>query len=143
MRKFKLIKEYPGSRNLGCIIIDEEGVGEYLMPDDDTYDCNLFTVATFDPGDLPEFWEEIKVKKNEKIKYLDEDLVRFINKYLPNLDWEGNDSSAWADMKLDFSGCIEWELMNSIGNAIVAAIGCEYRISIRPRENRIIIHYYD
>lgn len=62
MRKFKLIKEYPGSPKLGSIyILDEQYAGEY-------YRSGFNTLYKDRIESQPEFWEEvIEIKKDYEI----------------------------------------------------------------------------
>ena len=78
-----------------------------------------------------------------KIEYLDEDLVDFINKYLPNLNWKGEDTSASADLLTDEWGTITDSLMRQISNAVAATGDKEFALTIRPNENKLIIYYFD
>jgi hypothetical protein len=79
------------------------------------------------------------------IENLDEDLVIFINKHFPNLDWNGGDTSADADLLLDEDGTIDYDLMISISKAMkkIAKKNEEFTLTIRPSENKLIIYYID
>ena len=77
------------------------------------------------------------------IEYLDEELTNFINKFFPNLNWEGQDSSASADLILDEHDTVEDELMNTIADAIIATRKEDFALTIRPNENKLIIYYFD
>lgn len=77
------------------------------------------------------------------IENLDEELVNFINKFFPNLNWEGQDSSAAADLILDEYGCIDWQLIEKIGEAIASTIDEDFDITIRPSTNKLILFYVD
>lgn len=79
----------------------------------------------------------------KNIKNLDEELVNFINEYLPDMNWEGSDTSAAADLVLDEYDMIEYELSLAIANAILATEGDEFTLSIRPRDNKLILYYID
>ena len=78
-----------------------------------------------------------------KIEYLDECLVDFINQYLPNLNWEGEDTSASADLLLDEYQTITDDLMMSISNAMIATKNKGFSLTIRPSENKLILYYFD
>ena len=77
------------------------------------------------------------------IENLDETLVDFINEYLPNLNWKGEDSSAAADLLLDEYSTIEDDLMMSIAKAMIAIKDEEFTLTIRPSENKLILYYID
>lgn len=79
------------------------------------------------------------------IEKLDEALVDFINKYFPNLDWDGEDTSADADLILDEYSDIDDDLMQSIANATIAIVtnNEEFTITIRPSTNKLILYYID
>ena len=77
------------------------------------------------------------------IEFLEEELVEFINKFFPNLNWDGHDSSAAADLIIDNYGCIDYDLMYSIGEAMQALKNKEFTLTIRPKENKLIIYYID
>ena len=78
-----------------------------------------------------------------KIEDLDQDLVDFITKYLPNLNWEGGDTSASADLILDEYSTITDDLMSQIANAVVATRNEGFALTIRPSENKLILYYID
>lgn len=78
-----------------------------------------------------------------KIENLDIELVSFITKYFPELEWEGECSSAQAEIPLDEYGTIDYELMISIGKAIKKTKKEEFELTIRPSENKLIIYYVD
>jgi len=78
-----------------------------------------------------------------KIENLDEDLVAFINTHFPNLNWEGEDSSASAKLSLDEYSTIEDDLMMSIANAMIETKSKEFTLTIRPSENKLILYYID
>ena len=78
-----------------------------------------------------------------KIENLDENLVAFINKYLPNLDWEGTDTSASVSLLLDEYSTIDDELMMLIAKAMIATKNEEFTLTIRPSENKLILYYFD
>ena len=78
-----------------------------------------------------------------KIENLDEELVAFIMKYLPMLDWEGSDTSAQAELLLDEYKTIDDELMDAIGKAINKTRKEDFVLTIRPSENKLIIYYID
>ena len=78
-----------------------------------------------------------------KIENLDEELVAFIMKYLPMLEWEGSDTSAQAELLLDEYKTIDDELMDAIGKAIKKTRKEEFVLTIRPSENKLIIYYID
>jgi len=78
-----------------------------------------------------------------KIENLDENLVDFILKYLPNLNWEGEDSSASADLLLDEYSTIDHELMVLIAKAMLQTENEEFTLTIRPSENTLILYYFD
>lgn len=77
------------------------------------------------------------------IENLDEDLVIFINKYFPNLEWDGEDTSASADLLLDSDETIDYDLMMSISEAMLITKNEDFTITIRPSENKLIIYYID
>jgi hypothetical protein len=77
------------------------------------------------------------------IENLDETLVDFINEYLPNLNWDGKDSSADVDLLLDENSTIEDDLMMTIANAMIATKDKEFTLTIRPSENKLILYYID
>jgi hypothetical protein len=77
------------------------------------------------------------------IENLDETLVNFINEYLPDLNWNGEDSSADADLLLDAYSTIEDDLMMSIAKAMIALKDEEFTLTIRPSENKLILYYID
>jgi hypothetical protein len=77
------------------------------------------------------------------IENLDETLVDFINEYLPDLNWDGEDSSAAADLPLDEYSTIEDDLMMSIAKAMIAIKDEEFTLTIRPSENKLILYYID
>lgn len=77
------------------------------------------------------------------IEFLDEELVKVINKWFPNLDWNGEDSSASADLILDEYGTIDDDLMLSIGKALHSIQHEEFCLTIRPSENKLILYYID
>lgn len=79
------------------------------------------------------------------IENLDENLIVFINKYFPNLDWDGEDTSADADLILDEYSDIDDDLMQSIANATIAIVtnNEEFTITIRPSTNKLILYYID
>ena len=77
------------------------------------------------------------------IENLDEDLVEFINNYFPNLNWEGSDSSASADLILDADNTIDSKLMDAIAYGVGATSGEEFELTIRPSENKLILYYID
>ncbi len=77
------------------------------------------------------------------IDNLDEELVEFINEYLPDLDWDGEDTSASTDLLLDEDLTIEYDLMMSIANAMLATEDKEFTLTIRPSENKLILYYID
>ena len=78
-----------------------------------------------------------------KIENLDEDLEKFIMKHFPNLNWEGTDTSAEADLLIDRYDTIDFELMRSIGKAMKKCRYEEFTLTIRPSENKLIIFYID
>lgn len=78
-----------------------------------------------------------------KIENLNEELVSFINEYFPNLNWEGHDTSAAADLTLDSDNCIDSNLMESIAQAAIATRLEEFTLTIRPKENKLILYYID
>lgn len=60
MKKYKLIKEYPGSPELETIIIEAADIkNKYFIKRNDIWYINS-------PENYPEFWEEIR--KNETLK---------------------------------------------------------------------------
>jgi hypothetical protein len=77
------------------------------------------------------------------IENLDETLVDFINEYLPNLNWDGKDSSADVDLLLDENSTIEDDLMMTIAKAMIATKDKEFALTIRPSENKLILYYID
>ena len=84
------------------------------------------------------------------IENLDEDLVNFINKYFPNLDWDGEDTSASADLLLDDYRDVDHGLMMSIAEAMIATKNEEFTLTIRPQvtkdfrsNHKLIIYYID
>jgi hypothetical protein len=77
------------------------------------------------------------------IENLDETLVDFINEYLPNLNWDGKDSSADVDLLLDENSTIEDDLMMMIAKAMIATKDKEFTLTIRPSENKLILYYID
>lgn len=61
-KKYKLIKEYPGSLKLGTIIQKQtEFSSNYMYK----IGCNLFQSGVNSPKDYPEFWEEVVEKDFE------------------------------------------------------------------------------
>lgn len=63
MRKFKLIKEYPGSPKLGAIVDMDVDEISYLIVDIDeeqNSDCTDLSLH-------PEYWEEIKLFTKEEL----------------------------------------------------------------------------
>ena len=78
-----------------------------------------------------------------KIENLDEELVQFINKFFPTLNWEGVDTCASADLVLDEYDTIDDNLMESIGKAIKKIRKEEFTLTIRPSENKLILYYID
>lgn len=79
----------------------------------------------------------------DKIKYLDEDLTFFLEKYLPMLEWEGSDSSAHAELLLDEYKTVDDDLMDAIGEAIMKTKKESFALTIRPNTNKLIIYYID
>ena len=77
------------------------------------------------------------------IEELDEELVDFINEFLPNLNWNGQDTSASADLNLDEDDVIEDDLMMDIATAMVNTKNKEFTLTIRPSENKLILYYFD
>jgi hypothetical protein len=77
------------------------------------------------------------------IEDLDEDLEKFIKKYFPNLNWEGTNTSASADLTLDTEGCIDYNLMHDIRKGMKRTKRKEFTLTIRPSENKLIIYYID
>lgn len=77
------------------------------------------------------------------IENLDETLVNFINEYLPDLNWDGEDTSADADLPLDAESTIEYEVMMSIAEAMIACQDEEFTLTIRPSTNKLILYYID
>lgn len=65
MKRFKLIKEYPGSAGLGTIITFDTNYNKYvfLYTGNDTHFYNRA------PEDYPEFWEEVIEKDYEILSY--------------------------------------------------------------------------
>ena len=96
MNKYKLIKEYPGSRKLGCIIESDGGSG-YDIPDNDSKNCTNFTEASFYPIDQPEFWEKVIEKDYEILSYYAKGIsgkeVDYVN---PNYIWKPQSSNSWV-----------------------------------------------
>ena len=78
-----------------------------------------------------------------KIENLDKFLVAFINEYLPDLNWEGTDTSASANLLLDEDSTIDDKLMLLIANAMIATKNEEFTLTIRPSENKLILYYID
>lgn len=105
VRKFKLIKEYPGSPKLGSIIMDtnpnngakdswfEENWGKV---DKLSFKLGIST----EPEKYPEFWEEIKDKEYEvlKIKY--------------------NDSETYAELCVDGTYCYIGNIKKREGSSL-------------------------
>lgn len=77
------------------------------------------------------------------IENLDETLVQFINDYFPDLNWNGEDSSADAELLLDEYSTIEDGLMWRIVKAMMSIKDEEFTLSIRPSENKLILYYID
>lgn len=83
------------------------------------------------------------IKKVMNIENLNEELVDFINEFLPNLNWDGEDTSASADLILDEYNCITDDLMVDIANAMVSIKNKEFELTIRPSENKLILYFID
>ena len=66
MKKYKLIRKYPGSPELGTEIEKRTVYSEKWMF---KKDCNLFPVTSGTPDDYPEFWEEVVEKDYEILSY--------------------------------------------------------------------------
>jgi hypothetical protein len=78
------------------------------------------------------------------IENLDEELVNFINEFLPQLNWDGEDTSASADLILDSDECIEDGLMSDITLAMNSdKYSGDIRLTIRPSENKLILYFMD
>lgn len=58
MRKFRLIKEYPGSPKLGTIVEKDERYGSHIYKYKGSNDS--FGVLKYHVEDNPEYWEDIK-----------------------------------------------------------------------------------
>lgn len=58
MRKFRLIKEYPGSPKLGTIVEKDERCGSHIYKYRESN--SNFGVLKYHVEDNPEYWEEIK-----------------------------------------------------------------------------------
>ena len=58
MRKFRLIKEYPGSPKLGTIVEKDERYGSHIYKYIESN--SNFGVLKYHVEDNPEYWEEIK-----------------------------------------------------------------------------------
>lgn len=72
MKKYKLIKKYPGSPKLGEIIVESKAsvVQGYFI---NTYSIEDHDSANFqlkNPEDYPEFWEEVIEKDYEILSYI-------------------------------------------------------------------------
>lgn len=81
--------------------------------------------------------------KNVNIEHLSEELVSFINVWLPDLDWEGSDSCATVKLQLGDNECIKSDLMNGIAAAVEATHDREFELTIRPSENLLLLYYID
>jgi hypothetical protein len=77
------------------------------------------------------------------IEYLDEELIKFINKYLPMLNWKGSDTSASAELLLDEYDTIDRDLIEAIGKAIRKTRKKDFSLTIEPKENMLILYYID
>lgn len=85
MKKYKLIKEYPGSPKLGTEIEKKTIYSDKWMF---TRDCNLFPVTSGTPDDYPEFWEqviELCVPIGTKFKHRGGNQIYFISKLEDNI----------------------------------------------------------
>lgn len=61
MRKFRLIKEYPGSPKLGTIVEKDERYGSHIYKYKESN--NSFGVLKYHVEDNPEYWEELYENK--------------------------------------------------------------------------------
>jgi len=77
------------------------------------------------------------------IEDLNEELVAFINKHFPELDWDGVDSSADADIPLDTEDCIDSHFMHRISVALQDCGNEEFTITIHPQTNKLILYFID
>jgi hypothetical protein len=72
MRKFKLIKEYPGSREVGTIVEKCSFTGSGVIGNNKLY-TNKKGFGVESPENYPEYWEEVIEKDYEIISYVAKD----------------------------------------------------------------------
>jgi hypothetical protein len=92
MKKFKLIKEYPGSPKLGQIALpytdSKNAVAHYIVDRNDKKDCNFIALSKKWVENQPEYWEEVlsvnemmaKTKSiSEAVELLEKISIQFAN----------------------------------------------------------------
>lgn len=80
---------------------------------------------------------------DSSIEHLEPELIRFIEKYLPQFDFSGQDSSASADIPLDENGCIDSTYFNEIADAVTVCNLESFELTINPSDNKLILYYRD
>lgn len=94
MKKYKLIKEYPGSPNIGTIIINSsssiKGIGFMIKINSAQWDEGKFFIQN--PENYPEFWEEVVEKDYEILS-----VISNLTGKVENVDSEGY---------VDFGDCV-------------------------------------
>lgn len=92
MKKFKLIKEYPGSPKLGQIALpytdNKDAVAHYIVDRNDKKDCDFIALSKKWVENQPEYWEEIlsidemmakTVSVSEAVELLEKISIQFAN----------------------------------------------------------------
>ena len=69
--KYKLIKLYPNSPEIGTIVHKTKAENGYGWKDEGPYDSRLFTNKTVE--NYPEFWEEVKEKEYTILSFIHPD----------------------------------------------------------------------
>lgn len=145
MRKYKLIKEYPGSPKLNRIIQDTNPVNgaQDAWFDEDWCKPNktsFILPKSLKPENFPEFWQEVKEKEFEILEFICEDLI--LESSIFNQPFEGNDT--WNIRKVKrISDSVEFQIGDKVKYSKGSIIWNIDNFYIRENDNVLLVRSKD
>lgn len=145
MRKYKLIKEYPGSPKLNRIIQDTNPVNgaQDAWFDEDWCKPNktsFILPKSLKPENFPEFWQEVKEKEFEILEFICEDLI--LESSIFNQPFEGNDT--WNIRKVKrISDSVEFQIGDKVKYTTGSITWNIDNFYIRENDNVLLVRSKD